>query len=65
MRDLAEKCISILKSGHFRITDAGPLHQPLRGFSIRRDDSLRIVLETAADLNATPQRSSIPLARYG
>jgi hypothetical protein len=53
MRDLAEKCLSILNDGYFQITDAGPLHQPLRGFSIRRDDRLRLVLETDADLKAT------------
>ena len=53
MRDLIEECIAILNDGHFRITDAGPLHQPLRSFSIRRDDKLHIVLETDADLNAT------------
>ena len=50
---LTETCISILNNGYFRITDAGPLHKPLHGFSIRRDDRLRIVLETDADLNAT------------
>lgn len=53
MRDLTENCISILNDAHFYITDAGPLHQPVRGFSIRRDGKLRIVLETDADPNAT------------
>ena len=52
MRDLTENCISILNEAHFYVTDAGPLYQPVRGFSIRRDDRLRIVLATDADPNA-------------
>ncbi len=53
MRDLAEECIRLLNEGLFEITDAGPLRQPIRGFSIRRDDKLRLILETEAHPTAT------------
>jgi hypothetical protein len=53
MRNLAEECIQLLNEGLFEITDAGPLHQPIRGFSIRRDEKLRLILETDAHPAAT------------
>ena len=53
MRDLTEECLRILNKGLFEITDPGPLHQPIRSFSIRRDDNLRLVLEAEADPTAT------------
>ena len=53
MRDLTEECLRILNKGLFEITDPGPLHQPVRSFSIRRDDKLQLILETEAAPNAT------------
>jgi hypothetical protein len=53
MRDLTEECIRILNKGLFEITDPGPLHQPIRSFSIRRDEKLQLILETEAAPNAT------------
>jgi len=53
MRDLTEECLRILNNSLFEITDPGPLHQPIRRFSIRRDEKLRLVLETEAGPNAT------------
>ena len=52
-RDLTEECLRILNKGLFEITDPGPLHQPVRSFSIRRDDKLQLILETEAAPNAT------------
>lgn len=54
MRTLKEECLGILNKGRFTITDPGPLHQPIRGFSIRRDDKLRLVVE----IDAHPSASS-------
>jgi hypothetical protein len=53
MRNLSEECLGILNKGLFTITDPGPLHQPIRGFSIRRDDKLRLIVEIEADPGAT------------
>ncbi|KUR75204.1 hypothetical protein [Novosphingobium sp. Fuku2-ISO-50] len=53
MSDLTEECLRILNKGLFEITDPGPLHQPISSFSIRRDDKLRLILETEAAPNAT------------
>ena len=47
----------LINEGHFRITDAGPLHTPIHSFSIRRDDKLRLILETRAPTDA---KSSAP-----
>ena len=52
-RDLTEECLRILNKGFFEITDPGPLHQPIRSFSIRRDEDLHLILETEAAPNAT------------
>ncbi|MDF3626184.1 hypothetical protein [Brytella acorum] len=53
MRELTEECLRILNKGFFEITDPGPLHQPIRSFSIRRDEKLNLILETEAAPNAT------------
>lgn len=53
MRTLKEECLGILNKGSFTITDPGPLHQPIRGFYIRRDDKLRLVVEVDADPSAS------------
>jgi len=36
----------IINHGHFGITDPGPLHVPIRSFSIQRNEKLELVLET-------------------
>ncbi|MBE7619937.1 hypothetical protein GL297_09920 [Komagataeibacter sp. FXV2] len=53
MRELTEECLHILNTGLFEIIDPGPLHQPIRRFSIRRDEKLHLILETEAAPNAT------------
>ncbi|WEQ54296.1 hypothetical protein LV564_01035 (plasmid) [Komagataeibacter nataicola] len=53
MRELTEECFRILNKGFFEITDPGPLHQPIRSFSIRRDEKLNLILETETAPNAT------------
>ncbi|MBB2158397.1 hypothetical protein HLH33_19235 [Gluconacetobacter diazotrophicus] len=53
MRELTEECLRILNKGFFEITDPGPLHQPIRSFSIRRNEKLNLILETETAPNAT------------
>lgn len=53
MRDMTEECLRILNEDLFEITNPGPLHQPIRSFSIRRDEKLHLILETEAAPNAT------------
>jgi len=52
MTDLAEECLKIINEGLFSIVDPGPLHEPIRSFSLRRNDKFALVLETKADFNA-------------
>jgi hypothetical protein len=44
--------IDLLNEGGFRITEPGPLHAPIHGFKIRRDENLTLWLETEAALDA-------------
>jgi hypothetical protein len=53
MTDMSEECLDIINNGHFNIVDPGPLHMPIRGFSLRRNDKLALILETEADSKAT------------
>lgn len=53
MTDLAEECLDILNDGHFHVVDPGPLHSPIRGFSLRRNRELTLILETDAAPRAT------------
>jgi hypothetical protein len=48
MTSWEEESLDLLNQGNFRITDPGPLHSPIHGFSIRRDDNLALILETEA-----------------
>lgn len=43
----------IINHGHFSITDPGPLHAPIKRFSIRRNERLELVLETHCPDDAT------------
>ena len=49
MADMAEECLDILNNGHFQFAEPGPLRQPIRGFSLRRNDKLTLILETSID----------------
>jgi hypothetical protein len=53
MTDMSEECLDIINNGHFNIVDPGPLHTPIRGFSLRRNDHLTLILETLVDSKAT------------
>lgn len=53
MVDLSEECLDVLNGGHFTVVEPGPLHTPIESFSIRRDEKLRLILETEVPPNAT------------
>lgn len=53
MVDLWEECLDVLNGGHFTVVEPGPLHTPIESFTIRRDEKLRLILETAVPPNAT------------
>jgi hypothetical protein len=42
------EAFELINEGHFRITDAGPLHAPINSFSIQRNQKLELILETRA-----------------
>jgi hypothetical protein len=50
-----EFAVPFINEGHFRVTDPGPLRAPIRDFSLRRDESLDLILETkiAPDAKST------------
>ena len=50
--------LDLLNQGRFDFTNPGPLHTPILGFSIHRDDSLALILETeiAPDAKSTAVR---------
>ena len=60
MLDLSEECLNVLNDGHFTVVEAGPLHRPIQSFSIRRDDKLRLILETEVPPNATSATVDLP-----
>ena len=43
---------SLISEGHFNVVDAGPLHSPIRSFTLRRNDKLQLVLTTVGDGDA-------------
>jgi hypothetical protein len=47
----------LVNNGTFAITDIGPLRAPIRSFTVRRDEELKLILETKAEQHA---RSSVP-----
>jgi hypothetical protein len=49
MVDMTEKCLDIINNEYFKFVDAGPLHAPIHGFSLRRNDKLTLILETSID----------------
>ena len=53
MVDLSEECLNVINDGHFTVVEPGPLHTPIQSFSIRRDEKLRLILETEVPPNAT------------
>jgi hypothetical protein len=50
---LSEECLNVLNGGHFTVVEPGPLYTPIQSFSIRRDEKLRLILETEVAPNAT------------
>jgi hypothetical protein len=42
----SESFHDLINQGHFGITDSGPLYTPIKSFSIRRNEHLRLILET-------------------
>jgi hypothetical protein len=44
----------------FRISDPGPLHQPIHRFKITRDENLAIILETEGPIDAIPAAVYMP-----
>jgi len=50
--DLSEECLEILNHGVFEVTDPGPLHTPINSFSLRRDENLKLILETEVPVTA-------------
>lgn len=49
-----------INNGFFEITDAGPLHIPIRSFSLKRNSKLKIILRTTADFNASSSATDHP-----
>jgi hypothetical protein len=66
MSALVEESLDLLNHGHFQVTDPGPLHAPVRRFSIRRDDKLTLILETevAADAKSAAVAQPPGLVRF-
>ena len=48
MLDWKNQSIDLLNQGDFQIVEPGPLHVPIEGFAIRRDENLALTLETKA-----------------
>jgi hypothetical protein len=44
--------IDLLNQGHFRIVEPGPLHVPIQGIAVCREENLALTLETEAAPNA-------------
>jgi hypothetical protein len=60
MKKWEEEGLDLLNEGNFQITNPGPLHVPIREFSIRRDDKLTLILESKAAPDA--KSSATPYA---
>lgn len=48
-----ESFAAIIQSNTYSIVDCGPLHGPIKRFVIRRDEDLKIILETTSDGNSS------------
>lgn len=55
-----EFAVDFVNEGHFYFVDPGPLHAPIQGFSLRRDQALNLILETKAVKNATSTAAKHP-----
>jgi hypothetical protein len=58
--DWKDQNIEMLNEAGFKLSDPGPLHAPILGFKIRRDEHLEIVLETETALDAKSIAEKIP-----
>ena len=47
-----DQSIDLLNRGSFRFVEPGPLHAPIHGFEVHRDEKLALILETEAAPNA-------------
>lgn len=47
-----EFALSFLNDLHFYVTEAGPLHAPVKDFSIRRDEGLKLIIKTRCPADA-------------
>jgi hypothetical protein len=55
-----EFAVDFINEGHFYFVDPGPLHAPIRGFMLRRDAALKLILETRIEKNATSTAAQHP-----
>ena len=60
MWDWKDQNIEMLNEAGFKVSDPGPLHAPVLSFRIRRDEHLKIVLETETALDAKSIAEKIP-----
>ena len=56
----AEAFDAIINNGFFSITEPGPLHTPIRSFSISRNEKLELILETVCPFDATSSEIEHP-----
>lgn len=59
MIKLSENCINIINSGYFTISDPGPLHYPVKKFSLSRDDQLRLSINTELFKNSVSKNNQL------
>jgi hypothetical protein len=50
----------IIYHGLFRVTQPGPLHAPIKSFSLRRNEQLQLILETDTAEGATSNAKEVP-----
>jgi hypothetical protein len=55
-----KESVDLINDGLFQITDPGPLHAPIHKFSIRRDETLALILETEAAPDAKSSAAQHP-----
>ena len=51
---------SFLNEGHFSLTKAGPLYSPVNKFTLKRDEDLKIFIDTVCDYDATTGSVNYP-----
>jgi hypothetical protein len=61
--ELCEDALGLVNNGAFRVIDPGPLHAPVRSFAIRRDEKLRLIIDTEASPDAASKAVNHPSGR--